>query len=359
MNSLLGIRNILIKGEFKSDIFSSLCDEISLSLKAQCTADCRIEIVSLNSGSEESIVYDEKYTDCEVSFKYSFDPISLAVYRGAEKFFVRIVSDGEISVLELEIYENNANTGEEDTSSLNNTGIGEDGVKVAYVYDKYGTCSEVHRTPVRVLFIGNSLVFGMGKRYGMCASHPDKDYFHYVSEYIKKYNPVCRFDKLYGSMFEHAESIEAFEHWYNDDCGLYPDKPLAAKTFFSSDTDLILIQLGDNVNTDDKESVFKITKDMLIERLKSACPKARIIWIHGWYNRKRTDEPIKELCDRWKLERIDIGSLRSAATEAHNQKYYYDVNAGEEREVSERWITHPGDLGMRKIADKIIKKLDL
>ena len=196
MNSLLGIRNILIKGEFKSDIFSSLCDEISLSLKAQCTADCRIEIVSLNSGSEESIVYDEKYTDCEVSFKYSFDPISLAVYRGAEKFFVRIVSDGEISVLELEIYENNANTGEEDTSSLNNTGIGEDGVKVAYVYDKYGTCSEVHRTPVRVLFIGNSLVFGMGKRYGMCASHPDKDYFFIIDEINRG-----ELSKIFGELF--------------------------------------------------------------------------------------------------------------------------------------------------------------
>ena len=359
MKNLFSLKNVVAVGELKSDTFASGCDEIYISIKAECDKECRIEIVSIDGGGKENLVYTESVASGEISFEYSFDPISLAVYRGAEAFFVRISANGEIIAPELEVYEKNAELSGEDESSLCNTGMGISGERIAYVYDKNGECKEIPRVPRRVLFVGNSLVFGMGKRYGMCASHPDKDYFHYVSEHIKKYSPVCRFDKLYGSMFEHAESLDAFEYWYNTDCALSADEPIAAKSFFTPDVDLVIFQLSDNVNTDEKERTFELTKDIVIERIKEACPNARIIWVHGWYNRNRTLDKVRRACERWKLERIDIGALRSEATEAHKQKYYYDVNAKETRDVSDRWITHPGDLGMRKIADKIIQKLDL
>lgn len=354
----LNIENYEASYSFISEKFTSLCDLVSVYVRASCGGRARVEIISLSSNGEADLVYGESYGG-EISLKYSFDPISLAVYGGAESFFVRIEADGKILINELSVTESYPEISEEEMNARDNTGIGVSGEPVAYVYGEDGEKTEVPRVPKKVLFIGNSLVFGMGKKYGMCASSPDKDYFHYVSEYIRKHNPVCVFGKLYGSMFEHSESLEDFEYWYGEDCRVSESRKIPAKDSFALDTDLIFIQLGDNVNTDEKEQNFKKTGDMLIRRIKNACPNARIIWLYGWYNRKRCEPTILELCEKWRLERIDIGRLRSASTEAHSQKQYYDVYTGVWKEVSERWITHPGDLGMKKIADKVIEKLKL
>ena len=117
--------------------------------------------------------------------------------------------------------------------------------------------------------------------------------------------------------------------------------------------------MGDNVNTDLKQKTFnEVTAELLIERIKERCPRARIIWIHGWYNYERTAEKIKELCQRWGIERVDMSGLRSKENEGHAQKTCIGAD-GSVCEVSPRWVTHPGDLGMQKIADKIIRKLKL
>ncbi|MBQ3015173.1 MAG: hypothetical protein IJD79_00175 [Clostridia bacterium] len=358
-NNILKIEGKRGSGELISGVFSSVCDAISVSLSARSAADATVKVVGYTAEREEVTVYEESFSSGDISLEYTFDPISLAVYARTESFAVKIVSEGEITLEELSADEEINDVGEEYCDTRDNTGISADSSPIVYVTSSGGERIEVPRVPSHVLFVGNSLVFGMGKRYGMCASSPDKDYFHYVSETIKKYNPVCKFDKLYGSMFEHAESLSAFDTWYNTDCAVDPARPIPAKDAFSPDLDLILLQLGDNINTDEKLATFLVTGDILIEKIKEACPRARIIWVHGWYNRARTSPPIRELCERWGLERIDIGAIRSHATEAHSQKYYFDMNEGCEREVSERWITHPGNLGMKKIADKIIEKLKL
>ncbi len=358
-NNILNLKGKSCNGEIISENFSSICDAIRVSISARAAGNATVTVIGYTADGETTSVYEESFSPGKISFEYSFDPISLAVYARAESFAVKIESEGEITLEELSVDEELSDVGEEYGDARDNTGISSEGLPVVYVTSPDGERVEVPRVPSHVLFVGNSLVFGMGKRYGMCASAPDKDYFHYVSETIKKYNPVCSFTKLYGSMFEHAESLAAFDEWFYRDCAVNPDKPIPAEGYFTPDLDLILLQLGDNINTDDKASTFIVTKDILIERIKERCPRARIIWIHGWYNRSRTYASIREMCDRWELERIDIGAIRSHATEAHSQKYYFDVNAGEQREVSERWITHPGDLGMKKIADKIIEKLKL
>ncbi len=57
---------------------------------------------------------------------------------------------------------------------------------------------------------------------------------------------------------------------------------------FTKDLDLIFIQLTDNVNTDKKISNFADAADRFMEYIKDLAPNARIIWIHGWYNRDNT-----------------------------------------------------------------------
>lgn len=331
-----------LSGPTVTDSFGSNADSVKVSLSGVSDGEICAAIFQKDKNGLEKEIFSKSFGGGEFLLEHSFDPISLAVYAGAVSFFVIVESRGSYVLKKL--------VAEEEIA---------DDASAAETQRTARPINLLHKItiPHRVLFVGNSLVFGMGKRYGMCASAPDKDYFHYVTEYIKKYDPVCKFDKLYSSMFEHAESLEDFEYWYNTDCGVSADTPIAAKSAFTSDTELIFLQIGDNINTDEKVKTFIETKDILIRRIKEACPKARIIWIHGWYNRARTLTYIEELCDKWGIERIDIGSIRSHETEAHSQKYYFDVNEGKEKEVSERWITHPGDLGMKKIAEKIIEKL--
>lgn len=322
-----------------TESFSSSADEVRVSVSGVADGEITVGIFSMDKTDARNEVYSKTFNAGEFSFERSFDPVSLAVYTGAVSFFVIVESKKCYKIGKL--------VAEEAVGS-----VAAEEVKAA----ESGVCRS-KAIPNHVLFVGNSLVFGMGKKYGMCASAPDKDYFYHVTEYIKKYNPVCRFDKLYGSMFEHAESMEAFEKWYDSDCEVCEDEPMPAKFAFTADVDLIFLQLGDNVNTDEKVATFAKTKDILIERIKAACPKAEIIWIHGWYNKARTVSHIEALCEKWGIERIDTSSIRSYETEAHSQKYYLDANDGTMKEVSERWITHPGDTGMRKIADAIIAKL--
>lgn len=329
------------EGITATEQFASNADAIRVSVLGVSDGEICLAVMQRDKNGCDSEIFSKSFGGGEFAIEYSFDPISLAVYAGAVSFSVVLESRGRYTVKKI--------TAAEEIAEAACAELSEDSeVSVAPV------AAEV---PNHVLFAGNSLVFGMGKRYGMCASAPDKDYYHYVSEYIGKHNPVCKFDKLYISMFEHAESLEAFEKWYNTDCEIYADNPIPAKDAFTHDLDLIFLQLGDNVNTDEKVANFATTADMLVERIKATCPKARIIWIHGWYNKARTMPYIEELCRRWGIERIDISGIRSRETEAHSQKYYLDANDGTLKEVSERWITHPGDLGMKMIADLMIEKL--
>ena len=150
--------------------------------------------------------------------------------------------------------------------------------------------------------------------------------------------------------------MEALDEWfYRNDS--FSGRGAAEQ--LTPDVDLIFLQLGDNVNTDSKKALFQnVGGEWLIERIKERCPRARIIWIYGWYSLSRTVDTVKALSDKWGIERIDISTLHSQENEAHGQMTCLSPE-GEVREVDPRWISHPGDLGMKKIADKIIARLAL
>ena len=119
----------------------------------------------------------------------------------------------------------------------------------------------------------------MFNTYGMCATSPAKDYCHHVQTAIRAFHPDCRFAKLHGSGFEHADTMDAFEAWWSTAENVYTKKP--ARESFPTDLDLIVIQLTDNVNTEAKVVVFDQTADILLRRIRQRCPRARILWVHG------------------------------------------------------------------------------
>jgi hypothetical protein len=322
------------KGTVRFSEFSTLKDSISVKLSYEASGEATLSLFGITEKGE--VLYRRDKLDGS-ELEYTFDPINLAVYRDMHSFVPVIAAEGivELTVTAFDITEGDSKR------------IGSAAENIS---------DEKHDAPKKMLFIGNSLVFGMEYNYGMCASAKDKDYFHFVSEYVKTKNPDCVFEKLYGSPYEACESLEAFERVYFSDANAYTHRPFGDS--FTPDIDLITIQLGDNVNTPEKNATFAVSRDLLIERIRAACPRARLIWIHGWYNREPTYSNIVDLCRRHGIERIEIADLRNHDTEAHDQPTFIN-KLGEETPIKDTWRTHPGNRGMKAIAERIIERLNL
>lgn len=321
-----------------------------------------IELLSSNEAGEKDTVVNipaECDKDGNFDIRYNFDPISLAVYNNAVSFQVNIL--GLCDNSEFSLVSVSAEEGEESAYDSSN-GIdiikkSQDGRCVVPVMQTDGSIIDADAVPGKVLFIGNSLLLGMHNTYGMCSSAPDKDYSYRVSEYIKSINPECTFTKLHGSGFEHSESVDIFEEWLFNTDNVYTGKPACQS--FDAEIDLIFIQLGDNVNTDEKRATFMTTADMFVEFIKRTCPKARIIWIYGWYGTKMVFDKIRDVTGKWHMETVFIGSLRGEENESYSGMKYYNPETGAESVVKDTWITHPGDKGMEKIANAIIDKIGI
>ncbi len=311
-------------------------DKDSLTVKIEGTLKNGTASLVLYGGKGDAMrAHRTDKLEGDFTVEYTVDPISLSVYAGMDEFYVAIETGecgAELTIKSFFVSASDGSVANEDASDVKR------GMPV----------------PNKMLMIGNSLIFGMQMRYGMCSTAPGRDYFHYVSEYVRSKNPNAVIEKLYGSSYESAESIPAYYNWCFANNNAYTGMPSARS--FTADTDLITIQLGDNINTEKKYETFAQSGDMLIDLIKEKCPHARIIWIHGWYNRSPVYEMICDLCQRHGIERLFIGDLRTSETECHDALTFIDKN-GEAQPIKDTWRTHPGDVGMRKIADRIIENL--
>jgi len=320
-----------------TEVFKTLSENAELSANGRVICgSARLTLIGITSAGEEVAHREWELPLGNFEVSYNFDPISLAVYGDMQAFFVRLSAAEEGSEFSLS------------SLALSETSVAEN--------DDTGSKKsvKVRKVPNKMLFIGNSLVFGMEMNYGMCATSADKDYYHYVSEYVRSKNGDCVFGKLYGSSFEHLEASEGFHAWFSTDANAYTGRP--AEESFAEDTELIIIQLGDNINTEEKNTAFRKSGDMLIENIKRRSPNADIIWVNGWYNRQPTFDLIASLCERWGIQRIDIQDLRRPEHENHTDELYIGKD-GTPCKIKDNWRTHPGNLGMRAIADRIIENL--
>lgn len=343
-------------GGICTESFQSREEQVLLRLggRAKPGTELRYSLLGYDAqNTEQTIVAEDLPLREDGGFEtvYRFDPISLGVYQNAVRFRVALraeTENAEFCVSHISLEEGQAADGKtrEGRAAEPPFGSAMPGAEEAAKFT----------VPQKVLFVGNSLLLGMFNRYGMCASSPRKDYAYYVQQEILKYNKDCVFTKLHGSGFEHAESMEAFDEWFFREPNTYTQRP--ARESFTEDLELILLQLTDNVNTDKKIANFKETADLFLKRIRALSPKARIVWVHGWYNKYNTYDWLVELCRRWKVERIDISDLHTRENEAFLGQLCENA-AGENVPVTDIWVTHPGDKGMREIAGRILKVLGL
>lgn len=331
---------------WSSDKFSSKENILRIELEGICSASGAWVLYGYTEGGEKKELRRESIAQGSFAIKHDFDPISYGVYEGAVEFSVELEGECEVTKFEVSVPATSHSEGGDREAKF----VGD---KVA-IYDLDGGEVLVPYAPRKVLFFGNSILVGMFMNYGMCATAKEKDYASTVSRAILERSPECTFTRIYSSPFEHSVNSEDFEKWFFDEINVTAGKRVA--DCLDADVDLILIQLTDNVNTPEKAEAFKYNAPRFIEEIKSRSPRARIIWVFGWYGSEFTFSLAREVCARYKLESVNVASLHTREGEAYSGQISIDPS-GNEITVKDLWISHPGDKGMAEIAEKIIAQL--
>ena len=234
------------------------------------------------------------------------------------------------------------------TVASDNTLISPDGNRFIPTISNDGIVSYTPIVPSKTLFIGNSLLLGWGT-FGMCALDSSHDYYHYVSEYIKNIKSDATFDKISGTTFESATSEDAADSWMHD--------TLSEK--LSQDIELVLIQLSDNVNTDEKNKTFKLTCAKLIQYIRTQCPKARVAWVSAWYYTSERQGIISEACEKYSAKFISITNLAVTENRGSIGDRIHKDDGSTVTVDSSGVASHPGNKGMRLIANRILYDLGI
>jgi hypothetical protein len=274
------------------------------------------------------------------------------------------------------------------------------GTKYVVLVGNNGVVTTTPLYPEKALFIGNSLLLGNGN-FGMNATDKTKDYYDIIKGHILAFGTGNYTSKqLSGTGFEDAESTTASNAWIENILELE----------LEADTDLVVVQLGDNVNTELKRTTFKSSCSALIHNIRQIAPKARIAWVYGWYVNNDVRATIQEALKIYGGTYIEINDLNTKENQSKigtvitketsqqqtltyssfytletnvlsiyftvDEEMYnsiipvesYSDNAAEKKltwtgkhivTTSSGVASHPGDLGFEKIAQRIIEGLKM
>lgn len=193
---------------------------------------------------------------------------------------------------------------------------------------------------LRVLFVGNSITLhgvapqiGWHWRWGMAATAKEKDYVHLCMDHILKAHPDAAFGICQVSKWERA---------YKTGSDTFPDFENAREF----DPDVIIVKLSANCPHEDFDGDLFYTRFDQLLRYLSKSGKAKTLVCTGFY--KHPAEP---------------AILRYAADTCQPLVMLSDLGDMDEMKALGRFdhkgvAMHPGDLGMKTIAERICEVFD-
>jgi hypothetical protein len=198
---------------------------------------------------------------------------------------------------------------------------------------------------------GNSLVNGIvqgshgDRNFGMCASDSKHDFNYLVQQFILAKNTDATFTQTQISGIEMATNQAEYEAYRDSIANSY-----------TADTDLIILQIGDN--TTQYIETFKNTFPQFLAWLKGKCPIADIVVVGTWFSKAVGYPVVKQCASDAGLKFVDISALNTTENQSTSGAIItYDD--GTTVTASESWVRHPGNVGMQKIADKIIESVGI
>lgn len=194
----------------------------------------------------------------------------------------------------------------------------------------------------RILFLGNSITLhgpnadiGWAGNWGMAASSEDKDYVHLVTGAVARHT---------GSMPAiMVRNIAEFERNYAN-----YDVESQMKDFFAFDPDLVVLAIGENVPALGSEDAKAQFKAGVMKILGCALAKHHPIVVvrSSFWADTAKDEVLRTACQEADAIFVDAGPMgREAANMARSERSFEHDGVG----------SHPGDRGMRTLADAIVQ----
>jgi hypothetical protein len=202
----------------------------------------------------------------------------------------------------------------------------------------------------KVFVLGNSITLGFGT-HGMAASNIESDYFYFIQQALRLSNIDAKISRSSGSAWEGGNSQERNDFIEN----VLPD-------LLQGDEDLIIVQLGDNVNSEEKRNTFTSDAKNLVAWFHNKSPNARIAWVYGWYQVPHIMPLLKSVQSQVDMDIVDISDIRFAENGIYQSAIgnIYINSDGVPDTIKDVGVAgHPGDLGMKEIASRIINQLAL
>lgn len=222
------------------------------------------------------------------------------------------------------------------------------GVKFALSVNADGSLSTIRSIPKKVAVYGNSLTLGFGT-FGMAASDSKHDWYHFVEEFLKGKNPDVQMKRSSASEWEGLTTSETRKS--------YVQETMLGE--LTGEEDLIIIQLSDNVNTDEKKKTYPADVRTLFSLFRAKCPRARIVWVVAWYNWSANYAAIEKACTELGTDLVDIRDLSGVKENQSAVGNTWTGDDGSQHTIDSTGVaSHPGDAGMKKISDRIIELLE-
>lgn len=196
------------------------------------------------------------------------------------------------------------------------------------------------------LAIGNSITIHGKCDYwwnesGMAASQTEKDYFHRITAWLEAHQQ---------SVTAYAINFASWEIQAHDRAETYE----IIKPYLSDQLDLVTVQLSENVN---EFSTFEKDFSELIAYITANCPGAEIIVIDDVWNDERSalKQNAAKVCD---VSFVSLAEIRRDNSYSCGMGTIVYGEDGEQHTVEHSGVArHPGDMGMKYIADAVILAL--
>ena len=221
------------------------------------------------------------------------------------------------------------------------------GIKYKLVVADDGTLSTKNMTPKKVRVFGNSLT-ATPEGFGLAASDPQHDYYYLMSQYILNKNSKADIQRHATGSWEWSTNSSDRQKAFDD----------SFKPYLDADTDLVIVQCMENVGTTAAKQTLAQDSVSLLQYIKKCSPDAQIIWMYGWWGDRTVFDPAQNACDKVGAKGInlnDIGTQKSMQSYAGQKRTHKD---GTVREIKDIEASHPGDAGMKAIADRLIANFD-
>lgn len=218
------------------------------------------------------------------------------------------------------------------------------GTKFGIKVDDKGNLVAFPLTPSKVLIMGNSLTLASGQ-IGMAASNQSSDYYSLVKNKLMSLNSNAVVKPRLGAGQWETETTSAGRQKVFDEI-ISPQ--------LDADTDIVIVQLIDNINNDDKKATFEADAETLIRNIKSKAPKSRVFWVARWFADDNLLAELKEACQAAGATQIDITDIaRMSDTKSSIGATRTGADGTTWTVKSAGEAAHPGDKGMQLIADRV------